>query len=242
MAPMATNTDSAEPADRPDLRARQIEQVVFAGFPPTAFDFYTGLSQDNSKDFWNAHQQQYRHSVRAPMLALLAYLENDFGSGRLFRPNRDIRFTSDKRPYKDHQGAFVQTSTNCGFYVQIDADGMLIGGGWYSGAPQQVARYREAVAGTAGAALATLCADLSAAGYRIGGERLRSRPRGVPSNHPHIELLRHRTLTVHQEFPSDTPWISTWAVAEHVRRIWTEVDPLLKWLGTHATDPESSQS
>lgn len=237
---MTTNTERPRPAPRSGVHTQEIDRAGFSGFPPAAFDFYASLSQDNSKEFWTAHQQKYRHDVRDPMLALLADLENEFGSSRLFRPNRDIRFSSDKRPYKDHQGAFLQTSTNCGFYVQIDADGLLIGGGWYSGAPDQVARYRASVTGTAGAELAALCAHLSEAGYQIGGERLRSRPRGVPANHPQIELLRHRTLTAHQEFPSDTPWIGTSGAAEHVRRIWTQVNPLLQWLGAHATEPTDS--
>lgn len=237
---MQTNTAATEAELRGDSRGRG--SVDFAGFPPDAFHFFAELSLDNSKDFWSAHQQQYRKSVAEPMLALLAYLENDFGSGKLFRPYRDIRFSSDKRPYKDHQGAFVQTSDNCGFYLQIDADGILIGGGWYSDAPEQVARYRAAVTGTAGAELATLCARLADTGYQIGGEMLRSRPRGVPADHPLVQLLRHRTLTAHKEFPCDTPWVSSWAAAQHVHQIWTEVIPLLKWLGKHIADPESSPS
>lgn len=209
----------------------------FTGFPPEAFAFYCALRADNSKEFWSAHRDQYLRSVREPMAELLEQLKPEFGEGKVFRPNRDVRFAADKSPYKDHQGGYVQTSTTCGFYVQVDADGLLIGGGWYTSTPEQVAHFRESVLGAAGADLASLTKQLASRGYQIGGQLLKSRPRGVPADHPRIDLLRHRSLTVQRDHPAEEPWVSTAQAAEHVRAGWAEIRELLAWLGEHATDP-----
>jgi len=71
---------------------------TFAGFGERATDFFAGLEADNSKAYWEDHRATYEAEVRAPMLALLAALEPEFGPGTMFRPYRDVRFSKDKSP------------------------------------------------------------------------------------------------------------------------------------------------
>ena len=70
--------------------------MAFTGFPIAALDFYEDLEADNTKSFWTAHKKIYDESVRAPMEALAAELEKDYGPAKLFRPYRDVRFAKDK--------------------------------------------------------------------------------------------------------------------------------------------------
>lgn len=161
---------------------------MFTGFPVAALDFYEDLEADNSKPFWAAHKAVYDDCVRGPMLALLAELEPEFGAGKAFRPHRDVRFSTDKSPYKTHQGGFVQTGPGVGFYVQIDAAGLRVAGGFYRGSSDQVAAYRAAVDDSRrGPRLEPLVRRLHRAGYEIGGERLKTRPRGVAEDHPRLD-------------------------------------------------------
>ena len=74
--------------------------MTFTGIPVAALDFYEDLEADNSKSFWTAHKHIYEESVRTPLEALAAELEPEFGSPKLFRPYRDVRFAKDKTPYK----------------------------------------------------------------------------------------------------------------------------------------------
>jgi uncharacterized protein (TIGR02453 family) len=117
----------------------------FGGFPLAGLDFYEDLEADNSKAFWNAHKDVYEQSVKAPMVALTAELEPDFGTAKIFRPYRDVRFSKDKAPYKTAQGAVVGVAPGTGWYVQIGAAGLFIGGGFYSGTPTQVAQLRATI-------------------------------------------------------------------------------------------------
>ncbi|MGW3482322.1 DUF2461 domain-containing protein [Rhodococcus indonesiensis] len=203
---------------------------MFTGFPVAALDFYEDLEADNSKPFWAAHKAVYDDCVRGPMLALLAELEPEFGAGKAFRPHRDVRFSADKSPYKTHQGGFVQTGPGVGFYVQIDAAGLRVAGGFYRGSSAQVAAFRAAVDDTRrGPRLEPLVRRLHRAGYEIGGERLKTRPRGVAEDHPRLDLLRYKSLTAARTHPSPE-WIDTPRTLDEVRTAWRDVRPLVEWL------------
>src|SRR5207247_117431 len=58
------------------------------------------LESYNTSTYCQAHEAIYDQLVNVPMEELLAELADDVGSGRVFRPNRDIRFSADKSPYK----------------------------------------------------------------------------------------------------------------------------------------------
>ena len=122
----------------------------FTGFSDRALELYAGLEADNSRQYWTDHKTEWEAEVRDPMRALVAELEAEFGPAKLFRPHRDVRFSADKTPYKTHQGAFVSASDGSelgvGWYVQVDKDGLLAGGGWRAHDSEQVKRYRDAVA------------------------------------------------------------------------------------------------
>ena len=78
---------------------------MFRGWPAEALEFYEGLEADNSKAYWTAHKDVYETVVLSPMKAIPAELPPEFGDGKVFRPNRDVRFSTDKSPYKTHIGA-----------------------------------------------------------------------------------------------------------------------------------------
>lgn len=202
---------------------------MFTGFPVAALDFYEDLESDNSKNFWAAHKTVYDESVRAPMAALLDELEPEFGSGKIFRPHRDVRFAKDKSPYKTHQGGYVEVCSGAGFYVQVDARGLLVAGGHWAHTPDRLARYREAVdADLRGGRLEAIVGDLESAGFDIGGDRLKTTPRGYSADHPRIELLRHRALTAGRVFTSPD-WIDSPRALTEVRDAWTAMRPLVDW-------------
>ena len=109
-------------------------RVSFGGWPADAIDFYDGLEEDNSKAYWQAHKATYDRSVRGPMEELLAELAGQFGPGRIFRPNRDVRFSADKSPYKTAIGATMDN----GGYLQLSAAGLAAGRGMYMMAADQL--------------------------------------------------------------------------------------------------------
>lgn len=206
------------------------ETPAFTGFPEAALDFYDDLEVDNSKVFWEAHKTVYQDSVRAPMVALTAALEPKFGAAKVFRPFRDVRFAKDKTPYKTHQGAFVGAGPACGWYVEIAARGFRTGAGFYDASAANLARIRASmVDDTAGKLLQRMLKKLARAGFEVGGDRLKTAPRGFDADHPRIELLRHRSLVVTRDYGFE-PIIHTPELVDAVRADWTATKPLVEWL------------
>ncbi|QIM22329.1 DUF2461 domain-containing protein [Phycicoccus sp. HDW14] len=204
-----------------------------AGIPVDALDFYDDLAAENTRTWWQANRARWEESVREPMEWLVEALTDEFGAARLYRPHRDVRFSADKSPYKDHQGALAATVPGVGFYVQVSAEGLMTGGGFYPSGPDQTPRYRAAVdAPASGGALQAVVDRLVASGFEIGGEQVATRPRGVAADHPRLDLMRHKHLIAARRHGSP-PWLDTPEVLERVRADWRAVRPLVDWLTEH---------
>ncbi len=204
--------------------------MTFAGFGEGAVEFFDGLEADNSKAYWTDHRTVYEADVLAPMRALLTDLEPEFGPGKVFRPYRDMRFSADKTPYKTHCGATVGP-----YYVQVGPDGLLAAGGYYQMAPDQVARFRTAVDDDRrGAALEKRLARLDA---EIGGETLKTRPRGVDPDHRRLHLMRRKGLFASRRWEPDDV-LHEPGTAERVVTAWRAFTPLADWLADHVGPSE----
>ncbi len=208
------------------------------GIPIDALDFYDDLAVENTRTWWQANKDRYLRSVRAPLDALLAALEDEFGAAHVYRPNRDVRFSADNSPYKDHQGALAATVPGMGFYVQVSAAGLMTGGGFYPTDTDQVSRLRAAIdSPRSGQDLQRITDALVGQGFELGGERVATRPRGVAADHPRLPLMRFKSLVAKREHGCP-PWLSTPEVVTQVRTDWQSVRPLVDWLTEHvgATD------
>jgi uncharacterized protein (TIGR02453 family) len=204
--------------------------VTFHGWPSEALEFYEGLTADNSKSYWTAHLTTYETQVRGPMEELLAALEPEFGPGKIFRPYRDVRFSKDKSPYKNHLAA----SLHEGGYIQLSAEGLGAGTGMYEMAPDQLDRYRRAVAADwSGEELATLITTIEKAGIRVHArDSLKTAPRGYPKEHPRLDLLRYKGLIAWREW-TPAAWLGTAAAKTRVVDFFRACRPLRDWLDTH---------
>jgi uncharacterized protein (TIGR02453 family) len=210
----------------------------FSGWPAEALEFYEGLLADNSKAYWHAHKPVYEASVYAPMAELLEELAGEFGPGRIARPYRDVRFRVDKSPYKTNIYAILEG----GGYVNFSADGLVAGMGYYQMAPDQLDRYRRAIADdAAGGELVGVVAQLKAARLGVeGSQRLKSAPRGYPSDHPRIDLLRNKGLIAWRHWPV-AAWLHTAGAKRRVVDFLRASAPLQRWLDDHVGESKEPE-
>jgi uncharacterized protein (TIGR02453 family) len=217
-------------ADRLGLsRNLEVATMTFRGWPAEALDFFEGLEADNSKVYWQQHRDVYDKMVRAPMEELLEELAPQWGEGRIFRPYRDIRFSSDKSPYRTNIAAAIGDG-----YVQLSATGLGAGSGMWEMAPDQLERYREATGKDGpGEELAEVVATARDEGLQVTGhELLKTAPRGYPKDHPRIELLRFKGLVAWREWPAG-PWLGTRRAKTRVDEFFRLSKPLNDWLRAH---------
>jgi uncharacterized protein (TIGR02453 family) len=210
-----------------------------SGFRASATRFFSDLEKDNSREFWLANADRYDREVKQPMLALLESLPERYQPFRLFRMNRDLRFTRDKSPYKTQQGA-ISEAEGSDYYLHLDGDGLLVAAGAYLMEPDQLERYRAAVDDARkGKALERILADLQEQSVdtdSVGAPALKTAPRGYAKDHPRIDLLRRkglvgsRTLTGPALRDGD-------AVRDFVVETFTACEPLVAWLAKHVGTP-----
>jgi len=206
----------------------------FTGFPEAALDFFDDLEADNTKSFWADHKHIYESAVREPMSALTTALEEEFGSVKIFRPYRDVRFAKDKTPYKTHQGAFAARGPATGWYVEVAAPGVRVGVGFYEASTARLNRIREAIVDDRrGADLEKIIGLLQEKGWTFGGDKLKTSPRGYDAGHPRIELLRHKSMTLGKSY-GFAPVIHTSELLTMVREDWREATPFVQWVSDNA--------
>src|SRR5260370_37572958 len=125
------------------------------------------------------------------MEALLAELEQDLRPDlevKIFRLNRDLRFSPDKRPYKEHLGAYLSSARATGVYLQVSNDGLYVAIGSHEMAPDQLTRYPDAAPGRDGAKLARIVAALVKDGYQVTEPSVTRGPARYPADHPRAGL------------------------------------------------------
>ncbi|MCW2681126.1 MAG: hypothetical protein JWM62_2527 [Frankiales bacterium] len=210
---------------------------MFEGFPEEALVFYEGLRADNTKAYWTDHKATYDRAVKAPMEALLIQLEPEFGQAKLFRPYRDVRFAKDKTPYKDHAAAVVHSERSGALYVQLSADGLYVGGGYWHTTTDQSQRLRAAVADArTGAQLERILHGLRA--WEVLGERYKRLPKPYSAQHPRAVLLHHKALAVGLAF-APAEWLHEAECGQRVAQAWRQAVPLRDWLDQHVGPAQS---
>lgn len=124
-------------------------------------DYYLRLSQNNNKPWFDAHKAEYLH-VKEKFEALAEKFI--FGVAQfdprcrnlqvkdcVYRIYRDIRFSTDKRPYKDWHGIYVcprgKNSGMAGYYLHFEpaADRYLLGAGLYCPTKEVLKSVREQI-------------------------------------------------------------------------------------------------
>lgn len=208
----------------------------FEGFGPGVREWFLGLEADNSRDYFSGHRAFFDESVRGQMAALLTELSGTFGGEvKMFRPNRDIRFSADKSPYKTNTYGLLLGSDAAlhGLYASISADGLIAGSGYHVMARDQLERYRERAADDRlGPGLAKLLTEAENKGLVIWGESLATAPRGYTVDHPRIVLLRRKQLMLgaRREIGDG---IGRADGLRFVTRTWKTAAPVTGWLDEH---------
>jgi len=114
----------------------------------------------------------------------------------VYRFNRDIRFSNDKSPYKNHFGAFIVKGGKkngdkyAGYYLHVEPSKSIIAGGAYMPPAPWLAAIREKIDEEPDRFI-KLINNKEFIKYfgKITGESLKKAPKGYPSDHPHIEHL-----------------------------------------------------
>ena len=220
--------------------------VGFDGFPREGLAFLAQLALNNDRDWFEAHRAAWDERIVPAMLAWCSALHDRLRDvmprlqfvprvgGSLYRLNRDIRFSRDKRPYKTHCAALLweggEKHSCPGVYLHVSPEEVIFGGGLYMFEEGQLDRYRRLVADDdSGERLTEGLAVARKAGMKPDGEKLQRPPRGFPPEHPRVELAKHKGLVVGKRLKPGG-WLHSGEALERSEAAARAYAPLHEWL------------
>jgi uncharacterized protein (TIGR02453 family) len=214
-------------------------------FPPDTQRYLRDLGAHNDKRWFDANRERYERAVLEPAKALVEALGPGLDelvpgiaaeprvNGSIFRINRDVRFSKDKTPYKDHLDLWFwegeRRTALSSLFLRIAPDAVIVGAGAHGFDGPRLDTYRQAVTDpTRGDALIEVVTALEHGGHAVEGEVLARLPRGFDAEGERARLLRHKGLTAMTELPgpvaTDPELVSI--LLDH----WHRLAPLHTWL------------
>jgi uncharacterized protein (TIGR02453 family) len=213
--------------------------------------FLRSLKRNNTREWFQAHRDDYEREVRGPLVALVEEIDVRLAElapeivgdpkRSLFRIHRDVRFSSDKSPYKTNAacwfyhgdaGRGVGSTTphgGAGFYFHMEPGESMIGGGIWMPPRPTLTRLREQI-DEEHVALRRILRE-PALRKRFGtldeSSKLTRMPRGYAEDHPAAHLLRHQSFTVGRAL-SDAELFSP-RLADLLARDYARLVPLARW-------------
>jgi uncharacterized protein (TIGR02453 family) len=188
-------------------------------FSEQAFDFLEELEHRNNREWFQEHKAVYESELKAPMLVVIDAINarlGDFAPDYLRPPPkamlriyRDVRFSTDKTPYKTHLAASwprqgLEKTGGAGFFLQVGVHGVMVAGGAYSPAPEQLRALREHLIDHHDQVRQVLADPvLTRLVEPFDGRPLLRAPRGFPAEHPAADLLRVRSWAHFARLPGD---------------------------------------
>jgi uncharacterized protein (TIGR02453 family) len=201
-------------------------------WPPEAVAFLRELEENNDRTWFKANRRRYDTYLVQPARELAEALA-DLGDLHLFRPYNDTRFHM-RPPIKEHLGVAIGYGGAGGYYVELSLDGLLVAAGLHQPAPDQLGRFRAAIdgGGRRAAAFERAVKTAGAAGLALAEPELKRAPRGYPIDHPRVDRLRLKELTLHRRHELE-PWLHDPACYTRIRAELDAATPFVRWLAAH---------
>lgn len=156
----------------------------------------------------------------------------------VYRFNRDIRFSNDKSPYKTHFGAFIVRGGKKngdkygGYYIHIEPGASIIAGGAYMPPAPWLSAIREKIDEEPDRFIKIINSKEFIRFFgQLTGEKLKKAPKGFPSDHPNVDLLKFKSYLVVNEV-SDKMVLSD-QYFEHTVNVMKAMKPLNDFLNDY---------
>ncbi len=174
------------------------------------FDFLKQLKSNNHRDWMQEHKKQYQANEKL-LKRFYGEVEaelnrtDEIAKVKVFRINRDIRFSTDKTPYNVHRSvSFSRAGAHRrgGYYLRIEPGNTLMAGGFFGPEPADLLRIRKEFEMDASEIRKIL--DAKKFKDAFGGFNqeyaVKTAPKGFSKDHPDIDLIRLKSYFVTHSF------------------------------------------
>ncbi|VAW84011.1 FIG01058191: hypothetical protein [hydrothermal vent metagenome] len=215
-------------------------------FTPLTFEFLLALAENNRREWFEEHRDQYEERIRTPALNFIDDMSHDLAmisphflavpkkmGGSLMRIHRDVRFGKDKRPYKTNIGIQFRHETAKdvhapGYYLHIEPGSCFIGVGIWRPDSLALGKIRDAIVEKSDAWLAARDDRVFSKKFKLEGDRLKNPPRGYTKDHPLIEELKRKDFIAISSISDKA--ITNKTMRPKVIEAYRQATPLMKFL------------
>jgi uncharacterized protein (TIGR02453 family) len=205
--------------------------------------FLTALDNNNEREWFEGHRSEYKESkqlflhITEILINEVRSFDNSIGfpepSKCVFRIFRDVRFSSDKRPFKNNYGAFIsrggRSAGNPGYYFHVQPGNSFVSGGIYMPWPDKLKSIRNAIFNNPAEFQEILNdPEFKNTFDMYADDKLKTAPRGYPKDFEHIELLRYKSIAP-MAVISDEKLLSE-NILEHIVSHFSMLKPLNSFL------------
>lgn len=203
-------------------------------------EFLQKLAANNNREWFQAHKVEYQELVLYPTQSfadeITTRLREISGyplESKIFRINRDIRFSKDKTPYHTYtRVGFYYHKNPCspGFYFSIEPNQLVCGAGLFQFEKSQLTQYQQAVINDiSGKQLETILTTLLGKYELMYIEKYKKIPCGLNADFARSELLKNKGVALwhHEQDLGNYSWDG---LADKVLFHYQQLLPLFKWL------------
>jgi len=175
----------------------------------STLEFLTQLKENNNREWFTKNKKRFdseQKTTKTFFTQILTNLEkiDSIEKMQMHRIYRDIRFSKDKTPYKNHFSvSFDRTKPllRGGMYLHIENDASFVGGGFWEPNNEDLFRIRKEIELDA-SDLKEIITDKTFVSYfgTLEGEELKTAPKGFDKTHPDIELIRKKQFVIRRKF------------------------------------------
>lgn len=175
----------------------------------STLEFLTQLKENNNREWFTENKKRFdseQKTTKTFFTQILTDLEkiDSIEKMQMHRIYRDIRFSKDKTPYKNHFSvSFDRTKPllRGGMYLHIENDASFVGGGFWEPNNEDLFRIRKEIELDA-SDLKEIITDKTFVSYfgTLEGEELKTAPKGFDKTHPDIELIRKKQFVIRRKF------------------------------------------
>jgi uncharacterized protein (TIGR02453 family) len=171
-------------------------------------NFLSELKENNNKEWFDTNRNRYEQA-RKKVLFLTELLIHEIATfdpevgiqnpkDCVFRIFRDVRFSTDKTPYKSNMGSFIvkggKKSISAGYYLHIQPGASFVGGGCYCPPADALKAIRTEIFDQSEEFKKLILNDTFRKVYpELYDDKLKTPPKGFPKDFPDIDLLKYKS-------------------------------------------------
>ena len=233
--PRASRFASLLPANHPAQHRKPPGQPSFAGRYRVMRASQVRTAPGSRRQPWALRRVSARARTRAGRLA------RALRQAPFLRPYNNGRFHPGP-PLKEHLGIAIGYTAPGGSYLELSLDGLLVAAGLHHPATDQLQRVRAAIDDHRRAtAFERTVVSAEAGGLKLAQPAIKRAPRGYRVDHPRIEWLRLRNLTISHRHRIDS-WLNEPICRERVQSQLRAAQPFVAWIAETVGPPTRPRS